>query len=96
MDAEAPLRVPPTAAELQWGWLADRKLLACTRFDEDLDPYLVEIRPHLTPAIVRWLLMHELSHMRNPAANCSKRDRWWRAEALRLAQLGAFSREEVF
>ena len=53
-------------------------------------------KPQLQMAFSRLVVLHELSHMRNPKAACSPPDRWWRAETLRLAQLGAFSREEVF
>lgn len=88
--------MPPLAAELRWGWLADRSALGKTHWDEDHDPHLVEIRHGLAPAIARLVVMHELSHIRNPEAVCSPPDRWWRAETLRLAQLGAFAREELF
>lgn len=96
-DAEAPLKVPPQAAEIRWSWIAaNSPLLAATHFDEDRDPHLVELTFGLSPAFTKLCLLHELSHMRNPAARCSPPDRWWKGETLRLAQLGAFSREEVF
>lgn len=88
--------MPPPAAEIRWAWLRDPSALGVTHFDEDRDPHLVEIRHGLAPSTARLVVMHELSHIRNPEARCSPPDRWWRAETLRLAQLGAFAREELF
>lgn len=95
MDAAEPLRVPPPSAELRWAWCRDTKLWAATHFDEDLDPHLVEVPYGQGNRLTGLMLLHELSHMRNPRANCG-RTPWWRAEGVRLEAAGAFSREGVF
>jgi hypothetical protein len=99
LDAEAPLMVPPRASELRWAWCRDVRVWGKTHFDvEDGEPHLVELAPQIrnSPSLAGWTLLHELSHMRNPMAQCSHRDRWWREEVKRLATLGAFTRESVF
>lgn len=98
MLAEPPLRVPPKASAIRWAWMASNSALAWTHFDEDGDPEFVELHPRMQPVpfVMRLVLLHELSHMRNPKASCSHRDRWWREETRRLAVLGAFTRENVF
>lgn len=97
LDADPPLRVPPPAADFRWAWIAPRSPdMAATHFDADDDPHLVEIPFGLPHRVTVLLLLHELSHMRNPKARCSPPDRWWREETRRLALADAFSREEVF
>ena len=95
MDAVPPLRVPPPASELLWNWLPDNSPnLAETIFDEDGDPQEIRISPvvsYLRQA--RTTIQHELIHIRlGPKLNCDSNGRLpakWRAEILRLAQLGA-------
>lgn len=91
LDAEAPLQVPPTAAGLEWNWTATNSgAWAFTRFDEDGHPYAVELHPDMrrAPNTLRLVLLHELSHMRNPRANCGAKSPWWRRESARIAALG--------
>lgn len=98
MDAADPLRVPPPASDpaLRWTWVRTPGMWAWTHFDADGDPHLLELPFGQGMRMTRLVLLHELSHIRNPVANCDGRDRWWRAEGRRLEALGAFSREGVF
>jgi hypothetical protein len=97
MDAEDPLRVPPPADVVRWAWVHPRSCnMAATHFDEDDDPHLVEVPHDGPPRVLSLLLLHELSHIRNPRARCDPPDRWWREEQRRLAVADAFTRERVF
>lgn len=98
MDADEPMLVPPPSLELRWTWCRDPKLWAATHFDEDNDPHLVEAPFGLGKKLTRCVLLHELSHMRNPRAVCNEKRAagWWRAEGRRLEAFGAFSREGIF
>lgn len=95
MDAQPPLHLPPPASELKWEWLpANSPNVAETVFDEDDDPDMIRIAPafaHLR--FMRPTIQHELIHIRlGPKAQCDSGGRLsarWRAEVLRLAQLGA-------
>lgn len=96
MDAEDPLRVPLAAAELRWAWNRDRSVWAAAHMDEDGDPHLIEVPFGLGSRLTCFVLLHELSHMRNPRAACGRQSAWWRAEGRRLEAAGAFSREGIF
>ena len=98
LDAVEPERVPPPSVELRWAWLRVRGLWGLTHLDEDNDPHLVEVAFGAGPRVTTLVLLHELSHMRNPRSECHRirADRWWRAEGRRLEAAGAFSREGVF
>lgn len=92
LDAEPPLEVPPPARELVWTGLSPfSPNLAETHFDQDGDPHEIRLSSMAIdcPKHARRNLLHELSHMRNPRANCSKKDAWWKAEIVRLAEAGA-------
>jgi hypothetical protein len=92
LDAHPPLKIPPKAADLRWLWTAENSgAWAMTSFDEEGDPHTVEIHPtmQLSPNTLELVLLHELSHMRNPKATCGKKGKWWRDESKRLAALGA-------
>jgi len=70
--------------------------MATTHLDVDGDPHLIEV-PHDSPdRVLSLVLLHELSHIRNPKAVCLPPDRWWREEGTRLALAGALWRERVF
>ena len=106
LDAEDPLRVPPPAAEVRWAWIAPRSCdMARTHFDPEGDPHLILVPHDAADRVLTLLLLHELSHIRNPGrpndprstgARCLPADAWWRAEARRLAAADAFTRERVF
>jgi hypothetical protein len=99
LDAEDPLLVPPAGTDpmLRWTWARNPREWAATHFDEDGDPHLIEVPFGLGARVTSLVLLHELSHMRNPRAECGRRaDRWWRAEGRRLEAAGAFSREGIF
>ena len=101
-DAEDPLRLPPPAAELTWRWAPDKGNLAETVFEPStpagrpaVDAHVVGVNLNVVVArsgqrVLKLCLLHELSHMRNPAANCGRGSRWWREECSRLAAAGAF------
>lgn len=97
MDAEPPLRVPPPSSDpaLRWAWITDTRLWAATHFDADGDPHLVEVPFGQGSRLTCLMILHELSHMRNPRAVCGRRG-WWRAEGKRLEAAGAFNREGIF
>lgn len=98
-DAEPPLHVPPPASDpgLRWAWARDPSVWAATHFDADDDPHLIEVPFGQGSRLTCLMLLHELSHIRNPRAVCAARaDGWWRMEGKRLESLGAFSREGVF
>lgn len=96
MEAPEPLHVPPPASDLRWYWLPPGSPLhGATHIDEDgdadslgLDPYLRRSRRFLTH-----MLLHELTHIRDPLASCAgrtgTRSARWRREQARLASLGA-------
>jgi len=97
MDAESPLRVPPPAEDLRWAWTKDtRRVLAATHLDEDGDPHLIEMPWGAGERVVALMLLHELSHMRNPEADCGRRHRWWREECKRLEAADAFGQAGIF
>lgn len=99
IDAEPPLRVPPPAADpaLRWTWTRDiRRIWAATHLDDDGDPHLIEVPYGYGPRVTTLMLLHELSHIRNPDADCGRRRAWWRQECRRLGALDAFGREGVF
>ena len=96
MDVEPPLRMPPPATELRWAWTRNPTNLAATHLDKDGDPHLVEVPFAVGERVVTLMLLHELSHMRNPEADCGQRREWWRAECRRLEAADAFGREGVF
>lgn len=97
LGVEEPLRVPPPAAEVRWTWINPRSCdMAATHFDQDGDPHLVLVPHDVAPCVLSLVLLHELSHMRNPAARCSPPDAWWRGEARRLGAADAFTRSRVF
>lgn len=98
LDAEPPLRVPPRASDpaLRWAWASDPRIWAATHFDLEGDPHLIEMPFNRGSRLTVLMLLHELSHMRNPRADCWRRRAWWRAEGARLEAAGAFSREGVF
>lgn len=105
IDAERPLRIPPTAAGLRWSWLpANSDAIAETIFDEDGDPEELRLNPKYADrwTLVRPTLLHELTHMRlgqvpscgafsHPAKGVPRiaRSSAWHRETLRLAALGA-------
>jgi hypothetical protein len=97
LDAEPPLRVPPPAGDpaLRWTWVRDRSLWGATHFDEDNDPHLIEVPWNAGQRVLVLVLLHELSHMRRPDAECTRRG-WWREECRRLERADAFGREGVF
>jgi hypothetical protein len=95
-DAEPPLHVPPPSSELRWAWNRDPRVWSATHLDEDDDPHLIEVPFGLGNRVTSFLLLHELSHMRNPKADCGRRRKWWRSEGRRLEAAGAFSREGIF
>lgn len=98
LDAETPLRVPPPANDpaLRWAWMKQSQLWAATHFDAEGDPHLVEVPYGQGSRLTCLIVLHELSHMRNPEAECRRSNRWWRAEGQRLEGLGAFGREGIF
>lgn len=98
MDAEAPLRVPPPSSDpaLRWAWVLTPSAWAWTHFDDDGDPHLIEVPFGQGSRLTCLTLLHELSHMRNPRANCGRQSGWWRAEGRRLEAAGAFGREGIF
>jgi hypothetical protein len=71
-------------------------LWAATHLDDDGDPHLIEVPFGQGSRVTCLMLLHELSHIRNPRANCGSRSVWWREEGRRLEGLGAFSREGIF
>ena len=98
MDAEPPMHTPPPATELQFVWTKpEAPVLGATTFDEENDPYLIELNPTFAVyAIVRETLLHEMTHMRlypQSFASCGAKgiapSRLWIEEAVRLARLGA-------
>jgi hypothetical protein len=95
MDADPPLRVPPPASDLRWYWLSEAaKSHGLTHFDEDGDPDSVGLDPSLRRSgrFLLTTLLHELTHMRDPALNCGKTGcspAAWLREQGRLAALGA-------
>ncbi len=92
LDAAPPLCTPPRAESLRWAWMSNRTgEWACTHFDQDGEPETVKISIELRAArhTLQNVLLHELSHMRNPAASCRRGSRWWQEETVRLASLKA-------
>lgn len=99
MDALEPLKVPPPSTDpaLRWAWTMGVHEWAATHFDCDGDPHLIEVPFNQGARLTCLMLLHELSHMRNPKAECGVRsDCWWRVEGRRLEAMGAFSREGIF
>jgi hypothetical protein len=97
--ADGEWRVPPKSTEFRWAWTRDLTVWGQTHFDEEGDPHLLELSPRVRGygGLTRGTLLHELSHMRlGPTVNCNHRDKKWRAEVVRLAVAGAFSREAIF
>jgi len=91
--------VPPPSNDpaLRWTWNNDPRVWASTHFDCDGNPHLIEVPDvGVGPRIITLMLLHELSHMRNPDIECGRRRRWWREECRRLEALGAFGREGIF
>jgi hypothetical protein len=92
LHADPPLRIPPKAEEFQWLWSQrNTGAWAITSFDEDHDVISVELHPEMrrSPNTLRLVLLHELSHMRNPVAECGRRSKWWKEESARVAGEGA-------
>jgi hypothetical protein len=96
MDVTQPgLHVPPKASELKWEWLpTNSPNLAETVFDEDGDPDMIRVASAFACLrVMRQTIQHELIHIRlGPSIQCDSGGRLparWRAEVLRLAQLGA-------
>ena len=92
MDAAPPLRIPPPATEIRWYWLPSGSgLWGCTYFDHEKDPDAIGLCEDLRHSrkFMRLILLHEMTHIRNPKLGCWHTSRAWKAETLRLAQLGA-------
>lgn len=95
MDAEPPLQVPPKASELRWVWLPEGSQdFATTDLDEEQEPHTIGLNVELlrSSKLMTYILLHELSHMRDPNITCEGRGkarRPWLEETVRLAQLGA-------
>ena len=99
LDAEEPLKIPPTSRSIRWYWLPPTAgFLALTEFDEEWEPTSIGIDPMLGKAdaiLLTTTLLHELLHIRDPRigghsmSGCSTKSSAWKSEVMRLASLGA-------
>lgn len=86
------LYTPPRSEELRWLWLPQKSYaLGITFFDEDGEPESLALNPWILEStrVIHNILLHELTHMRNPAISCHTNSAKWRDEIRRLAGLGA-------
>lgn len=87
-----PLNTPPRSEELRWLWLPKESYaLAITFFDEDGEPESLALNPYILEStrVSHNILLHELTHMRNPKLSCHRNSAKWQEETRRLANLGA-------
>jgi hypothetical protein len=92
MGAEPPLRVPPPAAGIVWYWVPSKSgHHGIVHLDEDSEPEAIGINQDLrrSERFLKVILLHELTHLRDPRLNCGSRSPGWKAEQVRLSTLGA-------
>jgi hypothetical protein len=92
MGAEPPLKVPPQAAGVAWYWVPSKSgHHGIVHLDEENDVEAIGINQDLrrSTRFLTIILLHELTHLRDPRLGCGHRCRGWQAEQLRLATLGA-------
>ena len=84
----------PESEDVDFEWMTDRQVLGRTILTEDQPTVQLHEILRSFPRLFDVILLHEMSHIRRPKAECHHGSKAWREEAQRLGALGAM--EEFF